>query len=87
MDVLGWELIADGVTPAGLELLRARARQVTPLHDGRYTVDLPPDPPEATVQALSAAGGRVVSLNPVRHTLEDYFVQHVAQAATREAAL
>mgnify|MGYP003379214669 FL=1 len=39
------------------------------------------------MQALSAAGGRVVSLNPVRHTLEDYFVQHVAQAASREAAL
>jgi ABC-2 type transport system ATP-binding protein len=87
VDVLGWELIADGVTPAGLDLLRARARQVTALHDGRYTVDLPPEAPEATVQALSAAGGRVVSLNPVRHTLEDYFVQHVAQAATREAAL
>ena len=86
-DVLGWELIADGVTPAGLDVLRARARQVTPLHDGRYSVDLPPEAPEATVQALAAAGGRVVSLNPVRHTLEDYFVQHVAQAATREAAL
>ncbi|MBP7776030.1 MAG: ABC transporter ATP-binding protein [Acidobacteria bacterium] len=87
VDVLGWELVADGVNAAALDLLRARARSVTALHDGRYTVDLPPAAPEETVQALAAAGGRVVSLNPVRHTLEDYFVQHVSQAATREAAL
>ena len=86
-DVLGWELIADDVTPAALDLLRARTRQVTALPDGRYALDLPPEAPEAMVQALSAAGGRVVSLNPQRHTLEDYFVQHVAQAASREAAL
>lgn len=86
VDVLGWELVADGVNAAALDLLRARARSVTALHDGRYTVDLPPAAPEETVQALAAAGGRVVSLNPVRHTLEDYFVQHVSQAATREAA-
>ena len=86
-DVLGWELIADGMTPAALDLLRPRSRQVTALPDGRYALDLPPEAPEAAVQALSAAGGRVVSLNPQRHTLEDYFVQHVAQADTREAAL
>ena len=87
VDVLGWELVADGVSGAALAMLQARARSVTALHDGRYAVELPPEPPEAAVQALAAAGGRVVSLNPVRHTLEDYFVQHVAQAATRAAAL
>ncbi len=86
VDVLGWELVADGVTPAALDILRARARSVTALHDGRYTIDLPPDPPEPAVQALADAGGRVVSLNPVRRTLEDYFVQHVARTATREAS-
>jgi ABC-2 type transport system ATP-binding protein len=86
VDVLGWELIAERVSPEARAMLQARARAVTALADGRYAVELPPEPPEATVQALAAAGGRVVSLNPVRHTLEDYFVQHVAQAASREAA-
>jgi len=86
-NVLGWELVADGVTPAALEVLRARARGMTVLADGRYTVELPPGAPEATVQALAEAGGRVVSLNPVRQTLEDYFVQHVGRAAAREAVL
>jgi ABC-2 type transport system ATP-binding protein len=87
VDVLGWELVAEGVNADALERLTARARSVTRLADGRYAADLPPAAPEAAVQALSAAGGRVVSLNPVRHTLEDYFVQHVAQAAGREATL
>jgi len=87
VDVLGWELVAEGVNADALEQLTARARSVTRLADGRYAADLPPLGPEAAVQALSAAGGRVVSLNPVRHTLEDYFVQHVAQAAGREATL
>ena len=84
-DVLGWELIADRVGPEALAMLQVRARGVTTLHDGRCAVELRPEPPEATVQALAAAGGRGGSLNPLRHTLEDYFVQHVAQAASREA--
>jgi ABC-2 type transport system ATP-binding protein len=87
VDVLGWELVVDHVSPAGLEALRQRARTVTALHDGRYTVDLPPDRPEAAMQELSAAGARVVSLNPVRRTLEDFFVQHVARTAARETSL
>jgi hypothetical protein len=60
---------------------------VTVLHDGRCTVELPPEAPEAAVQALSQAGARVVSLNPMRLTLEDYFVQHVTETTTREPAL
>ena len=85
-DVLGWELVVDRVSPEALAALRARARTVTELHDGRYTVDLPPEDPDAALQQLSAAGARVVSLNPLRTTLEDYFVQHVSRAAAREIA-
>ena len=85
-DVLGWELVVDRVSPDGLALLRAKARALTELPDGRYAADLPPDPPEAALQELSAAGAQIVSLNPLRKTLEDVFVTLVGQAAGRETA-
>jgi ABC-2 type transport system ATP-binding protein len=86
VEVLGWELVVERVSPEALASLQARARSVTALHDGRYAVDLPPEAPESAVQAWSAAGARIVSLNPLRKTLEDFFVKHVAQTAVRETA-
>ena len=86
VDVLGWELVVDA-TAAIIERIRPQVRGVTRMHDDRYALDLAPEAPETTMQQLAAAGVRVVSLNPVRHTLEDFFVQHVAATTTREAAL
>jgi len=86
-EVLGWELVVSHMSPASLGRLTGLARAVKPLPDGRYAADLPPGPPEATVQALADAGARVVSLNPVHRTLEDYFVEHVASTTARRAAL
>jgi ABC-2 type transport system ATP-binding protein len=86
VEVLGWELVVERVSPEALASLQARARSVTALHDGRYAVELPPEAPESAVQAWSAAGARIVSLNPLRKTLEDFFVKHVAQTAVRETA-
>ncbi len=85
-DVRGWELVLDAVSPALLAWLRERARGVTSLNDGRYSADLPPAAPEALLAHLASEGARVVSLNPVRHTLEDYFMSHVAAIAGREIA-
>lgn len=86
VEVLGWELVVDRVSADALALVRARVRTVTALHDGRYALELPAAAPEATLQQLTAAGARVVSLNPLRATLEDFFVKHVAQAAARETS-
>lgn len=86
VDLLGWELVVDAPA-AVIDRVRARVRGVTPMHDDRYALDLVPDAPEATIQQLAADGVRVVSLNPVRRTLEDFFVQHVSATATRGAAL
>ncbi len=86
VDVLGWELVVDASAEA-IARARDRVRGVTPMHDDRYALDLAPEAPEATLQQLAADGVRVVSLNPVRRTLEDFFVQHVAATARREAAL
>ena len=86
VEVLGWELVVDRVSPEALALVRARARAVTDLPDGRYALELPPEAPETALQQLATAGARVVSLNPLRATLEDYFVKHVAQTAARETS-
>jgi hypothetical protein len=49
------------------------------LGDGRYSLELPIDaPPARLVSEVTAAGAHLVSLNPIRETLEDYFVEHVA---------
>ena len=57
---------------------------MTPLAHGRFMVDLSPDAdPPRLMHELGGRGIEVVSLNPVRDTLEDYFVQTVAAAAPR----
>jgi ABC-2 type transport system ATP-binding protein len=74
----GWEIVVAGV---GDELVRAlgpRTRRVVRLGDGRYMLELPLDPaPEAILGEVTAAGGHLVSLNPIRQTLEDFFVEQV----------
>jgi ABC-2 type transport system ATP-binding protein len=86
----GWELVAAGVGPELLATLRARATRVVPIGGDRYTFELPLDPPPDRLLAELAAGGAsLVSLNPLRDTLEDLFVQQVAssEAAVRDRGL
>lgn len=86
VEVLGWELVVERVSPEALKVLQARARRVTALPDGRHAADLPPGPPEPAVQEMAAAGAQIVSLNPLRKTLEEVFVTYVAQTSARETA-
>ena len=84
----GWELVASGVTPALLESIAPRATRVVPIGGDRYSFDLPLDQPPANIlAALSAGGAALVSINPLRETLEDLFVREVlspeAQAGDR----
>jgi hypothetical protein len=52
--------------------------------DARYALELPLDsPPERLLAELIAAGATLVSLNPIRETLEDYFVQKVTAPAAQ----
>ncbi len=58
-----------------------RALEISP---GRYSLELPLDQqPERVLAELSATGAALVSLNPVRDTLEDFFVKRVAEADGR----
>jgi ABC-2 type transport system ATP-binding protein len=76
--IRGWEVVAIGVTSALLETLTPRATSVTRIGDDRYVFDLPVDPgPDRFVADLSAAGATLLSVNPLRDTLEDFFVQQV----------
>jgi ABC-2 type transport system ATP-binding protein len=77
--VHGWELVMANVPESALDRVRAAARQVLAVAGGRYVIDLAPDSrPEELMRELAAAGASLVSLNPVRETLEDVFVRRVA---------
>jgi ABC-2 type transport system ATP-binding protein len=77
--VQGWELVVSGVPAAVLDGVRSRVRSVTAITGDRFAIDLPADAhPEQLLTELIASGGTLVSLNPVRETLEDLFVRRVA---------
>jgi ABC-2 type transport system ATP-binding protein len=77
--VRGWELVAANVSEPLAAALKPRATRLVKLGDGRFTIELPLDAaPDRILGELSAAGASVVSLNPVRETLEDFFVRQVS---------
>jgi hypothetical protein len=54
----------------------------TPLGESRYALELPlAPPPEQILAGLVAEGAVLVSLNPLRDTLEDVFVRQVSGAS------
>jgi len=78
----GWELVVSGATDAAIRALEGRVRRATRIDQGRYALDLPLDPPpERLLDELIAGGAELVSLNPIRQTLEDFFVQQVSSDA------
>jgi ABC-2 type transport system ATP-binding protein len=82
--VKGWEVVVDRVDARALERVRPLAAKVTPIADGRYALELPPSvQPERALADLAAAGATVVSLNPLRDTLEDYFMRQVSEHGHR----
>lgn len=85
-ELKGWELVVSGLSDDVSNRLQGRVRAITALKHGRYTIDLPPDAePETLIAELRATGADLVSLNPVRETLEEYFVKQVAAAEPRRA--
>ena len=83
-ELKGWEMVVADLSDDAARALAVRARTVTPIAHGRFALDLPPDAePERLMGELRACGATLVSLNPVRETLEDYFVQQVNAARPR----
>jgi ABC-2 type transport system ATP-binding protein len=74
----GWELVVAGASERAIAALGARVRRAVRIDEGRYTLELPFDPPPDRLLAeLTAGGAELVSLNPIRDTLEDFFVRQV----------
>ncbi|HMB81835.1 MAG TPA: ABC transporter ATP-binding protein [Vicinamibacterales bacterium] len=74
----GWELVVAGASDALIAALGPRVRRAVRISEGRYTLELPLDPPpEHLLAELTAGGAHLASLNPIRETLEDVFVESV----------
>lgn len=79
--IRGWELVVANLSPPALERLRPAAARVVEIGGGRYTIELPlSEAPERLLPAIAASGASLISLNPLRETLEDFFVQRIAEA-------
>ena len=77
--VRGWELVASGVTPPLLGSVSPRATRVTRIGDDRFSFELPlGQSVDRILSELHASGAALVSLNPLRETLEDFFVDQVS---------
>jgi ABC-2 type transport system ATP-binding protein len=80
-EVRGWELVMSDLRKDTLMRVAPDARRVTEVSAGRFAIELPADRPAEKVAAdLAAEGAKLVSINPIRETLEDFFVQQVARA-------
>jgi ABC-2 type transport system ATP-binding protein len=86
-ELRGWELVVSELPDVLKPELQRRLVSITQLSQGRYTLELPAtESPEQLVQQLATHGVHVVSLNPIRTTLEDYFVSTVRGAAPRDTS-
>ena len=75
----GWELVMSEVGEAALASIVPSVKRVVRISDGRYAFELPLEPPpERLVAQLTTTGAHLVSLNPLRETLEDFFVKQVS---------
>jgi len=74
----GWELVVSGAAEPSIAALGARVRRAVRIDEGRYLLELPFEPtPDRLLADLTAGGAQLVSLNPIRDTLEDFFVRQV----------
>src|SRR5205085_2800660 len=79
----GWELIVSHSDERQIAELAPRVQRIVSISPGQYQIELPADvDPMRVVTELIGGGARLVSLNPVRATLEDFFVERVATADT-----
>ncbi len=74
----GWELVVSGTSEPAIAALGPRVRRSVRIDEGRYTLELPSESSADQILAeLTAGGAHLVSLNPIRDTLEDFFVRQV----------
>jgi ABC-2 type transport system ATP-binding protein len=78
--VRGWELVVADVRDDVLAAIATRISKAVPIGGGRFELEVPmTTTPEQLLADLTATGARLVSLNPIRETLEDFFIERVKQ--------
>ena len=80
----GWDLVVGGLSPDALLKHTSRIRKSARVAENQYALELPQDPtPDVLLKDLIAEGAYLISLNPVRETLEDYFVEQIKKQQPR----
>ena len=79
--VRGWELVVVGRAPGVLDRVKPTVQRVLEIsHRPIYLRAADGRSPDRLLSELVAGGAKLVSLNPLHDTLEDYFLQRVAEA-------
>ena len=74
----GSEVVVSNVNADAAARIGAHAARVIEIADGRYCFELAPgERPEPLIAILSAAGATLVSVSPVRASLEDVFLDAI----------
>jgi ABC-2 type transport system ATP-binding protein len=87
--MLGWEIVVDGLAaPPDWSHTGLAVQKVTKIDELRYALEVAPHvKPEDAVAQIAGKAGRLISVNPIRETLEDFFVRQVAEAGNRSRFL
>jgi ABC-2 type transport system ATP-binding protein len=84
-ELRGWELVVSGFTPMAAAALDGVSVKVTALPGDRHVLEFGADAqPEPLIARLVGGGAKLVSLTPMRTSLEDYFVTQVQGAERRD---
>jgi ABC-2 type transport system ATP-binding protein len=82
--IRGWDLVLANVAAEAGAALADRGATATLIGDGRYHVVLPASvSSEEAVAFAKASGAELVSINPLRDTLEDFFLAQVQKSGGR----
>ncbi len=85
-EIRGWELVVAGLSKEATARIAPEVVRVAEISGDRSTIQLAPDADtDRLLMALRAAGAQVISLNPIRDTLEDLFVKQVSAADARRS--
>jgi ABC-2 type transport system ATP-binding protein len=84
----GWEVVVTGLTEAVADQVRPAVVRIRETAPGQCTLELSSDRrPEPIIAELAAAGASLVSVTPLRRTLEDIFIEHVGASSPGAAGL